>query len=60
LENRVFNELPLLLTVPRAAQLFGISRAATYRLIASGELPVRRLGGRVYIVTAALRDLVAA
>jgi excisionase family DNA binding protein len=59
LENNVFNELPLLLTVPRAAQLLGITRAANYRLVASGELPARRLGGRVYIVTAGLRDLVA-
>ena len=58
MENNVFNELPLLLTVPRAAQLLGITRAATYRLVASGELPGRRLGG-VYIVTVGLRDLVA-
>ena len=48
----MFNDLPLLLAVPRAAQLLGISRAAAYRLVASGELPVRRLGGRVYVVTA--------
>jgi excisionase family DNA binding protein len=52
LEDNAFNDLPLLLAVPRAAQLLGISRAAAYRLAASGELPVRRLGGRVYIVTA--------
>ncbi len=57
--SNVFNELPLLLAVPRAAQLLGISRAAAYRLVASGELPVRRLGGRVYVVTAGLRELVA-
>jgi excisionase family DNA binding protein len=55
----VFNELPLLLAVPRAAALLGINRAAAYRLVASGELPVRRLGGRVYVVTAGLRELVA-
>ena len=59
LENNVFSELPLLLAVPRAAQLLGISRAAAYRLVASGELPVRRLGGRVYVVTAGLRELMA-
>src|ERR1700758_3726825 len=57
LENNVFSELPLLLAVPRAAQLLGISRAAAYRLVASGELPVRRLGGRVYGVAAGLREL---
>jgi excisionase family DNA binding protein len=50
--------MPLLLPVPRAAELLGISRAAGYRLVASGELPHRRLGGRVYVVTAGLRALV--
>ena len=59
MENNVFSNLPLLLAVPRAAQLLGIRRAAAYRLVASGELPARRLGGRVYIVTAALRELAA-
>jgi len=50
--------LPLLLPVPRAAKILGISRAAAYRLAASGELPSRRLGGRIYIVTAALLAMV--
>lgn len=52
--------LPLLLAVPEAARLLGISRAAAYRLTASGELPSRRLGGRVYVITTALRALVEA
>ena len=59
LDDNVFNELPLLLAVPRAAELLGISRAAAYRLAATGELPIRRLGGRVYVVTAGLRELMA-
>lgn len=59
MQYNVFNDLPLLLTVPRAAALLGISRAAAYRLVAAGELPVRRLGGRVYVVTAGLQELVA-
>jgi excisionase family DNA binding protein len=59
MEDNVFNELPLLLAVPRAADLLGISRAAAYRLVSSRELPVRRLGGRVYVVTAGLRELMA-
>jgi excisionase family DNA binding protein len=59
MEDNVFNELPLLLAVPRAAQLLGISRAAAYRLVSTGELPTRRLGGRVYVVTSGLRDLMA-
>jgi excisionase family DNA binding protein len=57
MEDNVFNDLPLLLAVPQAAQLLGISRFAAYRLAASGDLPVRRLGGRVYVVTASLREL---
>jgi excisionase family DNA binding protein len=57
MENNVFDDLPLLLAVPHAARILGISRAAAYRLVASGELPVRRLGGRVYVVTAGLREL---
>ncbi|MDN4518666.1 helix-turn-helix domain-containing protein [Mycolicibacterium austroafricanum] len=59
MNNNVFDELPLLLAVPHAAEILGISRAAAYRLAASGELPVRRLGGRVYVVTSELRQLVA-
>jgi excisionase family DNA binding protein len=59
MEDTDFDELPLLLAVPRAAQLLGISRAAAYRLAAAGELPARRLGGRVYVVTAGLRELAA-
>lgn len=58
MQDNVFNDLPLLLAVPHAARILGISRAAAYRLVASGELPVRRLGGRIYVVTAGLRDLV--
>jgi predicted DNA-binding transcriptional regulator AlpA len=51
-------ELPALLTVPRAASLLGISRASAYRYAASGDLPVRRLGGRVYVVTARLLAII--
>lgn len=54
------DSLPLLLTVPEAAKLLGISRSAAYRLAESGELPARRLGGRVYIVTAQLFAMVGA
>ncbi len=50
--------LPALLTIPRAATLLGISRASAYRYAAAGELPIRRLGGRVYVVTAQLLAMV--
>lgn len=51
-------DLPALLPVPKAAAILGISRASAYRYAAAGELPVRRLGGRVYVVTARLRALI--
>ncbi|MDQ3151439.1 MAG: helix-turn-helix domain-containing protein [Actinomycetota bacterium] len=50
--------LPALLSVPKAAELLGISRASAYRYAASGDLPTRRLGSRVYVVTARLTDII--
>jgi excisionase family DNA binding protein len=55
-----FAALPLLIPIPTAARLLGISRASAYRLASAGELPCRRLGGRAYIITAELRALVGA
>ena len=52
--------LPLLIPVPRAAQLLGISRSAAYRCAACGDLPSTHLGGRIYINTARLRELLSA
>lgn len=56
LEGHMFNlnELPALISVPKAAQLLGLSRASAYRFASSGDLPTRRLGGRVYVVTSRL------
>jgi predicted DNA-binding transcriptional regulator AlpA len=53
-----FADLPLLISVPRAAQLLGISRAAAYRFASTGDLPTKRLGRRVYVVAARLRELI--
>jgi predicted site-specific integrase-resolvase len=50
--------LPLLIAVPEAAKLLGISRAAAYRFASAGDLPIKCLGRRVYVVTAGLRELV--
>ena len=50
--------LPLLISVPRAAKLLGISRAAAYRFASAGDLPTRKLGRRVYVVSAKLRDFI--
>jgi hypothetical protein len=48
---------PLLIPIPKAARLLGISRSAAYRCAASGDLPTRHLGGRVYVVTAKLQEM---
>ena len=48
---------PALLPIPRAAKLLGLSRASAYRYAATGELPIKRFGGRVYVITARIRPL---
>jgi predicted DNA-binding transcriptional regulator AlpA len=53
-----FAGLPLLIPVPRAAKMLGISRAAAYRHASAGNLPVKRLGRRVYIISARLRQFI--
>ncbi len=53
-----FNDLPALISVPRAAELLGISRTSAYRFAASGDLPTRRMGGRVFVVTAQLERFI--
>ena len=53
-----FSGLPLLISVPQAAKLIGISRAAAYRFASVGDLPVKRLGRRVYVVSAKLRKFI--
>ena len=49
---------PALISVPEAANRLGISRSSAYRLAEAGELPTRRLGGRVYVIAAQLNDLI--
>jgi predicted DNA-binding transcriptional regulator AlpA len=53
-----FAGLPLLIPVPHAAKLLGISRAAAYRFASAGDLPTKKLGRRVYVVSAKLRDFI--
>ncbi len=53
-----FDGLPLLIPVPRAAKLLGISRAAAYRFASAGALPTKRLGRRIYVISAKLREFI--
>jgi excisionase family DNA binding protein len=48
----------LTLSVPETAALLGISRALAYQLVARGELPSLRLGGRILVPRHALDRLV--
>ena len=41
------------LTVTRAAEVLGISRASAYTAVSRGEIPALRIGGRIVIPTAA-------
>lgn len=50
-----FEGLTALISVGKAAAILGLSRATAYRLADTNELPVQRMGGRVYVVTARLR-----
>ena len=47
----------LVITVERAGQLLGVSRATAYNLARSGQLPVLRLGHRLVIPKAALQKM---
>jgi predicted DNA-binding transcriptional regulator AlpA len=56
-ESVDLNSLPLLISVPMAAKILGLSRASAYRLATSGDLPSRRLGNRIFIITAAIKEI---
>jgi excisionase family DNA binding protein len=47
----------LVLTVAEAAELLGISKSLAYDLVARGELPARRFGGRIVILMRPLKRL---
>jgi excisionase family DNA binding protein len=55
-----FDELPVLIPVPLAAEYLGVSRASAYRYALAGVLPTMRLGGRVFIHRDRLRALLEA
>jgi excisionase family DNA binding protein len=55
-----FEGLPVLITVPTAARLLGISRASAYRYVELGIIPSKRMGGRIYVLRDQLRELIEA
>jgi excisionase family DNA binding protein len=56
---RTRDDAPLLLRIPEAARLLGISRTTMYQLVARGEVPVLRIGRSVRISRVAVERLVA-
>jgi excisionase family DNA binding protein len=50
-------EITPTITVPQAARLLGVSRAAAYTAIQRGEVPALRIGHRLVVPTADLRRL---
>jgi excisionase family DNA binding protein len=53
-------QAPLLLRAGEAAQLLNVSRSAMYELVASGQVPVIRLGPSVRVVRKELEGWVEA
>ena len=47
----------MVLSVTEAAEVLGISRSLTYDLVARGELPARRFGGRIVVLLQPLQRL---
>lgn len=56
--ENALDDLPVLISIPKTAAVLGIGRASAYRYAAAEELPTLRLGGRVYVVTARLREFI--
>ena len=51
-----YEELPLMLSVPEMAAALGISRAGAYELARSEGFPALRIGTRIVIPKAELRE----
>jgi excisionase family DNA binding protein len=47
----------LVMSVTEAAEMLGISRSLAYELVARGELPARRFGGRIVVLLGPLQRL---
>jgi excisionase family DNA binding protein len=48
----------LLLTIPECCRLASIGRTKFYELIATGEIPIRKIGRKTLVAASDLRDWV--
>ena len=55
--HRTINDERLCYTVPEAAQLLGVSRNFGYELARTGQIPIRRFGGRILVPKAAFHKM---
>jgi excisionase family DNA binding protein len=51
-------DLPIVLSVPKAAHLLGISKDLAYELVAAGTLPAMHLGRRILVPTKRLMEFI--
>ena len=51
------DSLPPTLTVDQAAEVLGISRSSAYRAANANEIPTLRIGHRILVPAARLREL---
>lgn len=47
-------------SVPEAGALIGLSRNAAYEAAARGDLPILKIGGRIFVPRAALHQMLEA
>jgi excisionase family DNA binding protein len=52
------DDLPIVLSVPRAARLLGISKDLAYELVAADKLPAIHLGRRIVVPTRRLIEFI--
>ena len=55
----VSHRRPLTMTVEEAAALIGISRSSAYDAVHRGDIPARRIGHRILVLTEPLYELFA-
>jgi len=56
--DHVASAAPMLVSIKDARKIMGLGNSTVYKLIASGDLTVVKIGGRTLIETATLRDLI--
>ena len=55
----VSTENKLVLTVPEAGELLGVSRAHAYLMVKMGQIPIIKLGRRIVVPKVALEKMLA-